>query len=154
MDHRTNGGYMIAVRTVHEAPQEKNGKPQKQALRSTVRFGAIGIALGIILGLSTPAFAATTTYHNASVTTNVNKSSPTANVKGGTVEGVIGGRASAVIQTLSVFGAVNQESVASKGTYTIMSHRVYFDGKSRCHWYNWDASTPSSSQWLTCRVTT
>lgn len=125
-----------------------------RSARQVLCIGALGLAMGFLLGIPSAAHSATTDYVNGNVYTGTKKSSAITGVRGGSVEAVIGGRASAVIRTLDVFGTVRHSAVASEGTFTSISHALYLDGKSQCYWYNWDSTTASSYQYMHCRVTT
>jgi hypothetical protein len=114
----------------------------------------VGFTLSLMVALPMSSQAATTSYFDGYTLPNVTKSSVAAGVKGGTVAGEIGGRASAVIQTRNVFGVVTNSTTAPKGVSTSMTHSIRYDARSECYWYNWDATTPARSNSLHCRVMT
>lgn len=149
-----NGGTVFYTKTDNRFNTTIGRSAASWKLSPAVRAGVLGVMLGALVSIPLASQAATTSYFNGNVMPNNIRSSVTAPVAGGTVEGSIGGRASAVLQTLDVFGVVVQTSIALEGAYTTASHRTYYDGRSRCYWYNWNATTPASANFLHCQVTT
>lgn len=119
-----------------------------------LKIGVLGLLVGAGLAMSGPAHAALTVYKAGNLWTGSIASSGTAIIRGGAVEGHVGGRANVVLRTKSVLGAYPHTTTGIAGALAEMSHSAVFDGKSQCYWYNIDNNVPGKSNWIQCQAAT